>query len=328
MDLDNQSKGNERPHLVRTIKDLLANKTENNLLSKEITRDKPILTKTLEYLLVNNPKHPAVEKYKELLLKYENDFDKMIDALPKKPEVVLPELKPINAASLYDLFKNNFPLVTGKNFDENANDGESKKLVFTLIAYFLGRKSFFKSPLLNDQSKPSFEKGWAIIGEPGIGKTAIVKTFYEIFKYASEKPLLVNDVEGTQQLLGRYKLTFKFNSVDDVIKQFEGANRHGKEADRDYYLSLFYKRYEFGTNGFDDLLSEDLAKNYGSVDLMKKVLSERYVNKSKTFLTLNYYGEDVRETLKEIKTRYGDRIYDRFFESFNIIELQGVSLRK
>lgn len=288
----------------------------------------PLLTRAIEYLLINNPKHPVAEKYKELLLKYENDFDKMIDALPKKKEVLLPELKPIKAISLYELFKKNFPLVNGKEFDENVNNGESKELAFTLIAYFLKRNKFFKSPLINKQSVPSLEKGLAIIGEPGIGKTAIVRTFYEIFKYASEKPLIVKDIEDTDQLLGRYNLYFKFNSVDEVVRQFEAANRHSKESDRDHYLSLFYKRYEHGINGFDDLLSEDLAKNYGSVDIMKKILSERYINKSNTFLTLNYYGEDVRETIKEIKNRYGDRLYDRFFESFNIIELQGITLRK
>lgn len=288
----------------------------------------PILTRAIEYLLINNPKHPVAEKYKELLLKYENDFDKMIDALPKKKDIILPELKPIKAISLYELFKKNFPLVNGKEFDENVNNGESKELAFTLIAYFLKRAKFYKSPLINKQSVPSLEKGLAIIGEPGIGKTAILRTFYEIFKYASEKPLLVKDIEGTDQLLGRYNLFFKFNSVDEVVKQYEAANRHSKESDRDHYLSLFYKRYEHGINGFDDLLSEDLAKNYGSVDIMKKILSERYVNKSTTFLTLNYYGEDVRETIKEIQNRYGDRLYDRFFESFNIIELQGITLRK
>lgn len=267
-------------------------------------------------------------------MKYENSFDKMIESLPKKEEVILPELKPISAKSLYELFKNNFPIVNKKEFDENANNGEAKELVYTLIAYFLQRKSFFKSPLLSRknggsfQSEPSFEKGWAIIGEPGIGKTAIVKTFYAIFKYASENPLYVKDIEGADQLLGRYKLYFKFNSVDEVVKHFEAANRHDKQKDRDYHLSMFYRRYELGKNGFDDLLSEDLAKNFGSVDIMKKIMSERYVNRSKTFLTMNYYGKDVRETLLEFKLRYGDRLYDRFFEDFNIIELQGVTLRK
>ncbi|AZA49772.1 hypothetical protein EG346_16995 [Chryseobacterium carnipullorum] len=288
----------------------------------------PILTRAIEYLLVNNPKHPVAEKYKELLIRYENDFDKMIDSIPKQKEVILPELKPMRAESLYEVFKANFPLVNGKEFDDTANDGEAKKLAYTLIAYFLQRKSFFNSPLLNDQSVPSLNKGWVIIGEPGIGKTAIVKTFYEVFRYASVNPLIVKDIEGTDQLLRRYNLQFKYNSVDEVVKQYESANRHDREVDRDYQLSLFQKRYELGTNAFDDLLSEDMAKNYGSVDLMKKILSERYVNHARTFLTLNYYGDNVRETIKEIKIRYGERIYDRFFECFNIIELQGMSLRK
>lgn len=333
-DYDHQSKDKKRPGLVRTVKDLLANQTENPLLSKQETREKPVLTKTIEYLLLNNPDHPVAEKYKELLLKYENDFDKMIDAIPKKEEVVLPELKPMSAKSLYEVFKVNFPIVNKKEFNENANNGESKELVYTLIAYFLRRKSFFKSPLLSKRengkfrSEPSFDKGWAIIGEPGIGKTAIVRTFYEIFKYASEKPLYVLDIEDTEQLLGRYNLRFKFNSVDEVVREYEAANRHDKESDRDYHLSLFHRRYELGSNGFDDLLSEDLAKNYGSVDIMKKILSERYINRSRTFLTMNYYGQSTKETLDEVKLRYGDRIHDRFYEDFNIIELQGGSLRK
>ncbi|MDQ1855726.1 hypothetical protein [Chryseobacterium sp. WLY505] len=288
----------------------------------------PLLTRAIEYLLLNNPDHPVAQKYKELLIKYENDFDKMIDSLPKKQEIVLPELKPMKAESLYNTFKVNFPIVNKKEFDETANNREAETLVYTLIAYFLKRRSFFNSPLLNKISVPSFDKGIAIIGEPGIGKTAILRTFYEIFKYGSENPLYVKDIEDTDQLLRRYDLRFKYNSVDEVVKHFEAANRHSKDADRDYHLSLFYKRYELGFNAFDDLLSEDMAKNYGSVDIMKKVLSERYVKKSQTILTLNYYGETVVSTLEEYKARYGDRMYDRFFEMFNVIELQGVTLRR
>ncbi|TQM18302.1 DNA replication protein DnaC [Chryseobacterium aquifrigidense] len=288
----------------------------------------PLLTRAIEYLLINNPDHPVAQKYKELLIRYENDFDKMIDSLPKKQEIVLPELKPMKAESLYNTFKVNFPLVNKKEFDETANNGEAETLVYTLIAYFLKRRSFFNSPLLNKISVPSFDKGIAIIGEPGIGKTAILRTFYEIFKYGSENPLIVKDIEGTGQLLRRYDLRFKYNSVDEVVKHFEAANRHSKDTDRDYHLSLFYKRYELGFNAFDDLLSEDMAKNYGSVDIMKKVLSERYVKSSPTILTLNYYGETIKTTLDEYKARYGDRMYDRFFEMFNVIELQGVTLRR
>lgn len=304
----------------------MAGKKENDLLSKE--NEEPIMTRAIEYLLIKNPDHPYVQKYKELLIKYENDFDKMIDSLPKKQEVVLPELKPMKAKSLYDVFKVNFPIVNRKEFDEKANNGEAEALVYTLIAYFLKRKSFFNSPLLNKISVPSFDKGIAIFGEPGIGKTAILRTFYEIFKYGSENPLLVKDIEGTDQLLRRYDLRFKYNSVDEVVKHYEAANRHSKDADRDYHLSLFYRRYELGFNAFDDLLSEDMAKNYGSVDIMKKILSERYVNQARTILTLNYYGDDVRSTLREFKTRYGDRMHDRFYESYNVLELQGVTLRR
>lgn len=328
MDLDNQLKDKERLELVKTVKGLLASKTENDLFSKEIKKEKPVLTKTIEYLLINNPDHPVALKYKELLLKYENDFDKMIDSLPKKEELELPKLEPMKASSLYDLFKINFPIINKKEFDETANNGEAETLVYTLIAFFLKRKSFFKSPLLNTQSVPDLNKGIVLIGEPGIGKTVILKTFYEIFKYGSENPLLVKDINGADQLLRRYKLQFKYNSVDEVVRMYEAANRHSKDADRDYYLSLFYKRFELGFNAFDDLLSEDLAKNYGSVDIMKKVLSQRYVNKSPGILTMNYYGEDVRSTLNEFKTRYGDRLHDRFYETYNIIELQGVTLRR
>ncbi|SIS34242.1 hypothetical protein SAMN05421768_103660 [Chryseobacterium joostei] len=328
MGLDNQLKDKGRPELVKTVKDLLANKTENELFSKEKIREKPVLTKTIEYLLINNPDHPVAQKYKELLIKYENDFDKMIDSLPKNKEIVLPDLKPIKADSLYNLFKINFPFVNGKEFDETANNGESKILAYSLIAYFLKRKSFYNIPLLSKKSIPSLSKGIAIIGEPGIGKTGILKTFYEIFKYGSENPLIIKDIDGNDQLLRRYNLKFKYNSVDEVVRLYEAANRHSKDADRDYHLSLFYRRFELGFNAFDDLLSEDLAKNYGSVDIMKKILSERYVNKSPGILTMNYYGQDVTTTLNEFKARYGDRLYDRFFESYNIIELQGVTLRK
>ena len=75
---------------------------------------------------------------------------------------------------------------------------------------------------------------------------------------------------------------------------------------------------------FDDLGAEREASNYGKEDIFIRILEFRYEEfkhrEIKTFITTNY-------TLQDVKKRYGIRVYDRFKEMFNFIELDGESRR-
>ena len=74
-------------------------------------------------------------------------------------------------------------------------------------------------------------------------------------------------------------------------------------------------------------MTESTASNYGKLEIFKDLFEMRYTNRAKTLISLNYAGT-LDETLDEISKKYGERVYDRLFEMFNIIELHGESLRK
>lgn len=282
----------------------------------------PRKSATIEALLkVGKLDHPIAKKYMQERAEYQANLEKHISEMPKKTEIILPELKPINIESLYDLFKSAFELFQKKPFDETANNSEARRLVRTLCAYFLQKKAFARSPLLNEKSVPDLNKGLMIVGGYGTGKTSILNTFHQMFKTAASMPIQVSDIEGTQQLLGRYKLSFGYFTANDMVKTFEAISDHLEKE-------MFWNRFSKGFKYFDDIMTESTASNFGKVEIFKDLFEMRYTNGAKTIISLNYSGSSIDETLDSVSKKYGERVYDRIFEMFNIIELQGESLRK
>ena len=283
----------------------------------------PRKSATIDALLkVNNIEHPIAKKYLEEYDKYLKQMKEHFEKFPKKEAIILPDLKPIDVESLYDVFKSAFQFFNDKPFNENANNSEGRKLARTLIAYFLNKKNFLKSPIIYSKlNEPSLEKGLLIIGGFGCGKTSIIKTFHQMFQYAVSNPIIVKDIEGTDQFLGRYKLGFPFYTTNDVVDAYEKIS---EKEEKD----IFWKRHNFGFKYYDDLMTERTASNYGKVEIFKDILEKRYSNNAKTMASMNYSGNSVEETLDAISDKYGERVYDRIFEMFNIIDLHGKSLRK
>lgn len=275
----------------------------------------------IDLLCKTNPEHPIAQKYQEQEKKYLENLQEHIAKIPKKEEPVLPELKPIDVEDFYNVFKSAFNFFNGKEFDEHANQGEGKMLAKTLCLYFLNRKSFLKSPLLNKKSAPSLEKGIMIIGDYGTGKTSIMKTFHDMISYSKNNPIGVKDIEGTNQFLGRYSIGFGYHTANDVVKTFESINNPEEKQ-------IFWRKMTSGTKYFDDVMTEATASNYGKIEVFKDIFEMRYMNSAKTLISLNYSGNSVDSTLDEVTNKYGPRVYDRIFEMFNIIELKGESLRK
>ena len=282
----------------------------------------------------NRKDDPLVQKY---LKDYETYQLKEIANRnsKQKNKIELPELNPIDSESLYKVFLTNFKIIHGKKFEESHNNFASRKLAKTLLTYFIQNKAFYRSPLLNkEKSIPNLNKGLAIIGDYGVGKSAIIETFYEIFKYARLNLIIVKDKKGVNQPLGRYNLQFGSYTTNSVVNEFEAINRSDKENHKEYKLNLFTKKHHHGFKNYDDTMSERVASNYGKVEIFKEIFEERYTNRAKTIISMNYYNsESTKEltldaTLERFALKYGERLYDRFFEMFNIIEVRGDSLRR
>ncbi|MEF9476752.1 hypothetical protein OWR28_02415 [Chryseobacterium sp. 1B4] len=293
----------------------------------------PRKSAAIDAMLKINPDHPIAKKYLEDFEKYGKAFTEFVNENKPKEEFVKPELKPIDPEYFYGAFVENYKFISVKEFDESLNDFESRKLARTLVSYFIGNKSFYKSPLLcknsdgTFKSQPDMNKGLMIIGSYGIGKTSIIETFHNIFKYARDNAFRIKNKAGEFEQLRWYDIYFSFCTTNDVVSEFEGIKRN-EHSGEDYVWDQFWKKHSKGFRYYDDVMTEKVASNFGKVELFKQIFEKRYSNRAKTIISLNYEGESIDSTLEAFAKRYGERNYDRLFEMYNIIELKGESLRK
>lgn len=180
-----------------------------------------------------------------------------------------------------------------------------------IINYFAKDEDFYNSSNLikkvgNSELKPNFNKGLLIIGNYGNGKTTVIRALSMMFEH--------------------FQMPMRFRSVNahDIVTNYETLNSPG---DKD----LFFERYKCAGLHIDDVKKEEKASNYGKVDIIRSILEKRYDSGSKTFLTCNYRegdaSENVADGLMEFGEKYGEHIYDRLFEMFNIIQFTGSSFR-
>jgi DNA replication protein DnaC len=293
----------------------------------------PRKSAAIDAMLKINPDHPIAKKYLEDFEKYGKAFTEFVNENKPKEEFLKPKLKPIDPEYFYGAFVENYKFVAVKEFDESLNDYESRRLARTLVSYFIGNKSFYKSPLLcknsdgTFKSQPDLNKGLMIIGSYGIGKTSIIETFHNIFKYARDNAFRIKNKAGEFEQLRWYEIYFAFCTTNDVVSEFEGIKRN-EHSDEDYVWDQFWKKHTKGFRYYDDVMTEKVASNFGKVELFKQIFEKRYSNRAKTIISLNYEGDSVDSTLEAFAKRYGERNYDRLFEMYNIIELKGESLRK
>lgn len=136
-------------------------------------------------------------------------------------------------------------------------------------------------------------KGLYIYGAPGTGKTSSFKILQNISKSFKINQIWL-PIITTQKIVEAYN-TSESGQTDYVIKN-----------------------YSRGKLVLDDLGAETVASNYGKEDIFTRILELRYnefIDKgTKTFVTSNLDFEGVKQ-------RYGERVYDRCHEMFNLIEL-------
>lgn len=293
----------------------------------------PRKSAAIDAILKLNPDHPIAKKYLEEFKEYGERFSQFVKDHQPPQEVVKPDLLPIDPENLYELFIENYKFVAIKEFDESANNYEARKLARTLALYFIENRNFYKSPLLcknvdeSFKSFPDLNKGLMIIGSYGTGKTSIIETYHNIFKYARTNAFHVKNKAGNFELLKWYGVYFAFSTANDVVREFEGIKR-SDNPDEDFGWDQFWKKHSRGTRYYDDVMAEEKANNYGKIELFKQIFEKRYSQRAKTMISLNYVGDSVESTLEAFAERYGERNYDRIFEMFNIIELRGETLRK
>ncbi len=217
------------------------------------------------------------------------------------PQVQQPNI--LTKQELWKRFAFSFFKNEGREFIQTPETLENIKILFY---YFLGdEKNFLKCKNIHPSSNPSLKKGLLVIGDFGCGKSSMFWAFEKALK----------NVKGAN---------FKGYTANQIVSDFE---RCTNMADKD----LFYETMFKGTRYFDDVKTERIANNYGKADLLKDILETRNRNRVQTYITCNFASGkvgDVPAALLEFKTRYGERVYDRLFQDFNIIEFKGDSFRK
>ena len=178
---------------------------------------------------------------------------------------------------------------------------ESVREKYKLIASYFAHDNSF----LNAGENFSFKKGIMVCGSVGTGKTLMMEIYALIMRSSKGSPLF--DIFDSHSIVR-----------DFLINGFQTIET---------YSSKYYYR-DKSPKGLciDDLGMEDQkAISYGNhVNVMEQILYERYKRQRLdgmiTHATTNCTPMDLGKL-------YGDRIADRMIEMFNIIELNGKSLR-
>lgn len=207
----------------------------------------------------------------------------------------------LDKKNLWIAFKTRFETKNNKSLQLDPTGIINLK---SLFCYFLKDEEFFKCVnLRGDLSKPSFDKGLFIIGSYGIGKSAYMKVMEEILYIYSS-------------------LRFKSYNAKELVHKFDSCQT---PQDKDSYFYEMDRPILF----IDDVNSENMASNFGKVEILEEIIFRRCEKKLKTHMSCNFSTSDlcVEQTLLDLGNRYGNRIYDRLFEMFNIVEFKGKSYR-
>lgn len=252
------------------------------------------------------------EEEKKLISDYEETFGKGLNeeyirnytrklfSQTPKVEMVL------NKKWLWKTFLEKFSENEGKEFIQNE---ETITNVKSIMLYFLQDPDFLSLQNVNPLSKPCFKKGLLIVGDYGCGKSSIMSAIQKT-------------------LYGLKGYSFRNFNANEVVKIFESItpeNSNGNFNKREFDMSM-----TLGDIYFDDIKTERIASNFGKVNIFREIFEIRSRRDAKTYLTCNFKeGKrgDVCAAVDEFEEKYGERVYDRIYEMFNIVEFKGKSFR-
>lgn len=214
--------------------------------------------------------------------------------------------KPIelNAAQYYNYIVNN-PDNEGLSYKDSE-----LSLFYGMVCHFTrdsrATKHFDESGFMINEY--SIEKGICFIGECGVGKTTLMRLFQQNttnpFWYKSAKEIAFD---------------YQKNGIDAV----KGLGIINETKSGFGTKSNPFNQKLFGLF-IDDFGAENITKNYGNeIEPVAEVIELRYSNQ----LPYRYTNISTNLTMDEILDRYGKRLYDRFYEMFNIIHYKGDSKR-
>lgn len=152
-----------------------------------------------------------------------------------------------------------------------------------------------------------------------------------MFSQPLTNPIICKNTDGLSFPLNFWKKNFGFYTANGVVDDYEWRGNVQKAE--------FWALHTSGKKVYDDVLTERQVSNYGKFEIFKDILEKRNEKKLQSIVTCNYTTDaailekhksksDIEKTFIEFGIRYGNRVYDRLYSDFTVIELQGKSLRK
>lgn len=185
---------------------------------------------------------------------------------------------------------------TFRGHEFNFENQKYREIATQLCFYFAGDKDNFKGDL---------NKGLALLGQPGNGKTSLMMFF-------SHNQVHSYHVVSMLEIATQYKA-----SGDD-------KEAGGEQAIKKYFHNQNRAKDQFGNSEYglclDEVGTEEVpARHYAnSMNLFAEIIQMRYMNRLCTHITSN-------KNQREMQELYGSRVYDRLKEMFNIFDFEGVS---
>lgn len=221
--------------------------------------------------------------------------------------------RPWNPKQLYEFAKLRadelVKFETGDQSKEFQPTKEQKDAINALSLFFTESELFEKLDVkkYNTLDYPfSLQKGLWLWGNPGVGKTLLMKMF------SRNKRLCYRVVECPKIVSGYVK------SGDDHISHYSRIIK----ADAKAYSNFFQS--EEGICYNDLGIESPQAKHYGTgINVMESILLDTYEARVPFF----HRHVTTNLTFDQVKEKYGIRITDRIKQCFNVIEIKGESVR-